>query len=127
MFDVLFMVKQLGVPTFFITLSSADSKLRELVSVINKVHKLDILEEYVENLGFHDRCYFLNSNPVVVARYFLNEVEVFFKKSFVDDPLGKFKYHAVCAEFEVFGALFSLGGQRTSFNFTQQRRVCCFC
>ena len=66
------MVKQLGVPTFFITLSSADSKLRELVSVINKVHKLDILEKYVENLGFHDRCYFLNSNPVVVARYFLN-------------------------------------------------------
>ena len=42
LFDVLAMVKQLGVPTFFMTLSSADLKWNELVSIINKLHKLRI-------------------------------------------------------------------------------------
>ena len=40
--DVLAMVKQLGAPTFFMTLSSADLKWNELVSIINKLHKLRI-------------------------------------------------------------------------------------
>ena len=35
---VLAMVKQLGVPAFFMTLSSADLKWNELVSIINKLH-----------------------------------------------------------------------------------------
>ena len=42
LFDVLAMVKQLGAPTFFMTLSSADLKWNELVSIINKLHKLRI-------------------------------------------------------------------------------------
>ena len=42
LFDVLTMVKQLGAPTFFMTLSSADLKWNELVSIINKLHNLDM-------------------------------------------------------------------------------------
>ena len=56
-------------------------------------------------MGFHDRCYFLNSNPVVVARYFLYGIEVFFKEIFVHSPLGKIKYHrTICVESQVFGS-----------------------
>ena len=46
------MVKQLGVPTFFITLSADDFKWNELVSIINKLHKFDLSEKDIENFEF---------------------------------------------------------------------------
>ena len=55
------MVKQLGVPTIFMTLSSADLKWNELVYIINKLHKLDMPEDDIGNLTYHDRCRLLNS------------------------------------------------------------------
>ena len=70
LFDVLTMVKQLGAPTFFMTLSSADLKWNELVSIINKLHNLDMSEKDIGNLTYHDRCCLLNSNPVLVAWHF---------------------------------------------------------
>ena len=103
LFDVLAMVKQLGVPTFFMTLSSADLKWNELVSIINKLHKLNMSEEDIENLTYHERCRLLNSNPVLVVRHFQYQVEVFFKEIAVDGPLGKTKYYAIRVEFQVRG------------------------
>ena len=131
LFDVLAMVKQLGVPTFFMTLSSADLKWNELVSIINKLHKLDMSEEDIENLTYNDRCRLLNSNPVLVARHFQYWVEVFFKEIVADGPLGE--HQALCYLCRVSSswlttcALFSVGGQCSSFNFKQQERACCFC
>ena len=52
LFDVLAMVKQFGVPTFSMTLSSADLKWNELVSIINKLHKLDISEENIKKMSY---------------------------------------------------------------------------
>ena len=86
------------------TLSSADLKWNELVYIINKLHKLDMPEEDIRNLTYHDRCRLLNSNPVLVARHFQYRVEVFFKEIVVDGPLGKTKYYAICVEFQVRGS-----------------------
>ena len=52
------------------TLSSADLKWNELISVINKLNKQRLFEEDIRNLAYHQRCQLLNSNPVLVARYF---------------------------------------------------------
>ena len=71
------------------TLSSADLKWNELVSIVNKLHKLDLSEDNIKNLSYQDRCRLLNSNPVLVAKHFLYRVEVFFKEIIVDDPLEK--------------------------------------
>ena len=56
LFDVLAMTKQLGIPTFFMTLSSAELKWNELFSIINKLHKPYFLEENIKNLSYQDRC-----------------------------------------------------------------------
>ena len=104
LFDVLAMVKQLGVPTFFMTLPSTDLKWNELVSIVNKLHKLNMSEEDIENLTYHDRCHLLNSNPVLVAKHFQYRVEVFFKEIVVDGPMGKTKYYAIGLEFQVRGS-----------------------
>ena len=61
-------VKQLGVPNVFIT--SADLKWNKLASIINKLHKLDLLEENIDNLSYRDRCHLVYSNPVLIASHF---------------------------------------------------------
>ena len=56
LFDVLTMVKQLGIPTFFMTLSSADLKWNELISIINKLNKQGLSDEDISNLAYDQRC-----------------------------------------------------------------------
>ena len=69
-------------------LSYADLKWNEMASKINKLHKLDLSEEDIENLNYYDRCrllnfffffYQVNCNQVLVARHFQYHIEVFLK------------------------------------------------
>ena len=99
--EVLAMVKQLGVPTFFLTLSSADLRWNELAEIIQKLNKADC---NISNLSYHDRCSILSSKPVIVARHFQYRVEIFFKKFIIDGPLGKSKYYAIQVEFQIRGS-----------------------
>ena len=48
LFHVLAMVKQVGVRAFFMVHSSAHLKWNELVSIINKLRRLDLSEEDIE-------------------------------------------------------------------------------
>ena len=65
--EVLAMVKQLGPPSFFLTLSYADLRWNELISIIYKLKRQEVSEECIDTLTYHERCELLNSNPVLVA------------------------------------------------------------
>ena len=104
LYEVLGMVKQLGLPTFFLTLSCADLRWNELISIISRLKGVDISTDDIENLSYKDRCDLLNSNPVVVARHFQFRVELFFKKILMNGQLGKLKCHAIRVEFQVRGS-----------------------
>ena len=67
LFEVLAMVKQLGIPTFFRTLSCADLRWNELIEIIAKLNSLNLTDDDT-----------LNKNPVLVARHFQYRVEFFF-------------------------------------------------
>ena len=66
--QVLAMVKQLGTPTFFLTLSCADLRWNELISIV--FNRVNISDEEVDEMSKHERCDTLNKNPVLVARHF---------------------------------------------------------
>ena len=83
-FDVLAMVKQLGMPTFFLTLSCADLRWNEFISIISKLNKINFSESDIINFSYQGRCNLLNRNPVLVARHFQYCVEIV-----TDGPLGK--------------------------------------
>ena len=102
--QVLAMVKQLGTPTFFLTLSCADLRWNELISIIFKLNRVDISDEEVDEMTYHERCDTLNKNPVLVARHFQYRVEMFFKIIVLDGPLGKTQYYAIRIEFQVRGS-----------------------
>ena len=64
------MVKQLSTPTFFLTLPYADLQWNELISIIFKLNGIDIADEDIDRLSYHERCDTLNKNPILVARHF---------------------------------------------------------
>ena len=90
--ECLAMVRQLGVSSFFLTLSCVDLRWDELVSIISKLNFSDLNPADVSNLSYYNRCDILNSNPVLVARHFQYRVEHFLKLLIANGPLGKTKY-----------------------------------
>ena len=102
--DVLAMVKQLGLPTFFMTLSCADLRWNELVSIISKLKGENLTDEQIINMSYFERCSYLNQNPVLLARHFQYRVETFFKVIIINGPLGKVTYYAIRVEFQVRGS-----------------------
>ena len=104
LFEVLGMVKQLGLPTFFMTLSCADLRWNELVSIIIKLSGKSISDADIESLSYFECCEILNMNPVLLAKHFQYRVEVFFKEIIVNGPLGKVNYYAIRVEFQLRGS-----------------------
>ena len=90
--QVLAMVKQLGTPKFFLTLSCADLRWNEVISIIFKLTRVDISDEKVDEMSYYERCDTLNKNPVLVTRHSHYRVEMFFKifsNIVLDGPFGK--------------------------------------
>ncbi|CAB3990516.1 Hypothetical predicted protein [Paramuricea clavata] len=79
MYEVVAMIKQLGIPTWFMTLSCADLRWPELFQIIARTKGNNITTEEVEALSYHERCSMLNLNPVIVAKHFQYRVETFFR------------------------------------------------
>ena len=52
LYDVLAMVKQLGIPTYFLILSSANLRWEELPYIVNKFNNLGLSEEELKNLSY---------------------------------------------------------------------------
>ena len=102
--EVLAMVKQLGLPTYFMTLSCADLRWNELIEIISKLNKFDMSVEEIENLDYFERTKILNSNPVFLSRHFQYRVENFFKHIVLNGSLGKVIHYAIRVEFQVRGS-----------------------
>ena len=79
LFGVLEMVKQLGIPTFFMTLSCADLRWNELIGIISKLNSLNLNGNDISSMSYQETCDTLNKNPVLVARYFQYREEFFLK------------------------------------------------
>ena len=66
--EVLAMIKQVGLPTFFITLSCADLRWHEVIEIIYKLNEGDILtDDDIHSMNYFDKTKILNSNLVLLA------------------------------------------------------------
>ena len=84
LYDVLAIVKLLGIPTYFLTLSCADLRWEQFPYFINKLNSLGLSDDELKNVSCQERCSLLNNYPVLVARHFQYKVEVFFKEIILD-------------------------------------------
>ena len=106
MYEVVAMAKQLGIPTWFMTLSCADLRWPELFQIISRIQGKDITDEEVDALSYDEKCKMLNLNPVIVAKHFQFRVETFFTEVLLSKskPIGKIVYYALRIEFQMRGS-----------------------
>ena len=102
-YEVLAMVKQQEIPTYFLTLSCADLIWYELLYIINRLNNLNLNDKEIRNRTYQQQTKPLNDNPVLVTKHFQYKLQVFFKEIVPDGPLGKTKYYALRIEFQERG------------------------
>ena len=80
--DIFTMIRQLGIPTWFCSLSAADTKWNSLLRVLGEfLWKKTLSDDELANLNWMEKCELVKSDPVTCARYFQHRVEVFFPDS----------------------------------------------
>ena len=68
---VMAMIRQLGLPTFFITLSAAETKWPELLVNLEKIlNQKDVTNEEALNMSFLEKSKLIQSDPITCARNF---------------------------------------------------------
>jgi len=67
--EALAMVKQLGIPKLFMTLSCAHLRWPELFQILARIQGNDLTDKQVDSLSCNERCRMLNVNPVVVTKH----------------------------------------------------------
>ena len=71
------MVKLLGIPTFFMTLSRADLRWNYLIEIIAKLDSLNLTDHDIKHMCYQDRYDTLNKNSVLLATNFQYRVKFF--------------------------------------------------
>ena len=105
-YDLLGMIRQLGTPTWFLTLSAADMKWPDVIQAIAKQYGVTYTDEEVASLSYDDKSNWLRHNPVTAARHFHYRLNVFFQDFLKSPakPLGEIADYAIRIEFQARGS-----------------------
>jgi len=101
--DLFAMVRQLGIPTWFCSFSSADLRWPELMQ---SIVKQEGCETPIDELNWSDRCGMLKRNPVIAARMFDHRFHCFLKDVIMSpaQPIGKIIDYFYRIEFQQRGS-----------------------
>ena len=105
-YELLAMIRTLGIPTWFLTLSAADMKWPEVIQAIAAQYQTTYTEEEVLALPWQTKSMWLRSNPVTAARMFQYQLETFviaFLKS-NSEPIGGVAEYVIRIEFQARGS-----------------------
>ena len=92
--DLFAMIRQLGLPTWFISLSAAETHWADLLISLGKlVDNVGYTKEQVANFTWETKNRLIRSDPVTVTRYFDHRVKKFFWNFLQSscEPLGRIK------------------------------------
>ena len=84
-YDVLAMFRQLGLPTWFLTLSAGDMQWPDVIQTIARHYGILLSDEDVSMMSFDDKSRCLRQNPVTAACHFQYRLNTFFQ-SFMKSP-----------------------------------------
>ncbi|XP_046348179.2 uncharacterized protein LOC124128768 [Haliotis rufescens] len=101
--DLFAMLRQLGVPTWFCSFSSADMRWPEMIETILR-EKGD--KRKASELDWSEKCFVLRKNPVTAARMFDQRFHCFLKEVIMSpaEPIGKIKDYFYRVEFQHRGS-----------------------
>ena len=104
--DLFAMIRQLGIPTFFVTFSAADRRWSEITNaILEHLGRPQMTQEQHENMTWEEHCRIIMENPVIATIMFYNRV-----KSFINDvmrspaqPIGEIVDYYYRTEFQQRG------------------------
>ena len=105
--NIMAMIRQLGIPTLFISLSAADTKWTELLqSIYILTKKEEITLEQVEQMTWYQKCNLISKDSTTCALYFNNRVKKFVKHILKSphSPLGILQNYFYRVEFQHRGS-----------------------
>ena len=130
--DLNAMVRQLGIPTWFLTLTAADLRWPETIQVIARQYGQELSEEHINEMSWQDRCTWIRSNPVTCARHFEFKYQKFLKDVIMSKahPIGPVRDFFYRVEFQQRGsphihALFWVDGA-PKIGSSKEEDVCSF-
>ena len=105
--DIFAMIRHLGVPTWFCSLSAAETRWLPLLKCLAKLrYQKDFSDGDIEQMSWIRKCELIKSDPVTCARYFDNKVKAFIGSILQGKiaPLGKIKEYFYRVEFQQRGS-----------------------
>jgi hypothetical protein len=105
--DVFAVIRQLGLPTWFLSLSSADTKWVDLLKMLAKIntHK-NYTDEEIASMCWEEKTKLVQKDPVTCSRYFDHRVQEFIKIVLKSDfsPIGVLTDYFYRVEFQQRGS-----------------------
>ena len=104
--EAMAMIRQLGKPTWFLTLSAADMKWPEVIQAIGTQYGCSFSKEDVEEMTWDEKSTWLSNHPVTAARHFQYRLDTFFQEFLRGKcrPIGEIIDYIICIEFQSRGS-----------------------
>ena len=92
--ELMAMIRTLGIPTFFLTLSAAETRWPELIVILFRIlENREISQEEANQISWEHKCNLIRKDPVTCARYFDRRLRELFK--LIRTPGGPFEEYEV--------------------------------
>ena len=105
--DIFAMIRQLSLPTWFMSLSAADTRWTDLLRMLAKLNDgIDYSEKELENLSWQEKTKLVQKDPVTCSRYFNHRVQEFLNTVLKSscEPIGKLLDYFYRVEFQQRGS-----------------------
>ena len=101
------MIRQLSLPTWFISLSAADTRWTDLLKMLAKLNDdIEYSEKEIEQLTWQEKTKLVQKDPVTYSRYFDHRVQEFLNTVMKSScqPIGKVQDYFYRIEFQQCGS-----------------------
>ena len=105
--DIFAMIRQLSFPTWFMSLSAADTRWTDLLRMLAKLNDgIECSQKEVDVMTWQEKTKLVQKDPVTCSRYFEHRVQEFLNRILKSDcePIGKVKDYFYRAEFQQRGS-----------------------
>ena len=105
--DIFAMIRQLSLPTWFMSLSAADTRWTDLLKMLAKLNNgVDYSDKDIDRLTWQDKTRLVQKDPVTCSRYFDHRVQEFLNTILRSDcePIGKLRDFFYRVEFQQRGS-----------------------
>lgn len=89
---MILMIRQLGIPTWFCSFSTAETKWKHLLRTLGQLVDGKIYsDDEILDMSWNEKCRLIKSDPVTCTRFFDHKFQMFLKKVLYNELNPKVK------------------------------------